>query len=702
MYSKRRFFFYKTLELIIFLVISPKLFSQGNFDNLHTIYPNSNCSITIKVKKSKVKCEEVSDSKRIKHKVSIENSASLEVELKQGRINNYLSWAFEVWTCEGEHKVIPVTVDLTNFANEGINDLIEQTFEAAEFRLIEGSVKNEQYNELPLISHSPNSPPISISGPSYAYVGNQITLVAEGGVAIPGAKYVWTSDDCNGEVIYKGETNTLRIQAPSNSTRYYVHISSGPNDFTECISKEIKILQLSKKADKIIAPYFVCDNQAKSIILEVQGGQLGEAPNGQRAEWVWRIENKDGIKIMKGQRIKIDQPIASTKFTVSPEGINTVEGISHTIEIASPSDITKAYIISSATKLCLGQSVQLEIKGAQLSSNAMVIWTETNTEKYKNFLSNNKEINVKPTLTTTYGVYISDKCAISSEIKKVVSVINGSVLPENISVDSSFDSRKVKLGFEKDNLVKLNNKSKWVWFSPTLNPTFNVNGYPINSDILETNASKITIRAKKNITTVALKAYGECETNEYISVNIPRKIDKYLFFAFGISSNSNEGLSSRVYTLGSNRIYFRIKQSMDSSFMSNYRLKSYVISENTVTNFSSNSGMKYSLNKNITTVKKSYTMGFFLNQNNFKLYLGGGLSFLDFYRDIDILSTKNNAIIYQSAGKLNNNNIVSPEFEGGISIIFKPFSLMIGTSYISGTQYSPGYFSNDLNLAIVF
>jgi hypothetical protein len=655
------------------------------------------------VKKSKIKCEDETETRRVRNKVSIENSASLEQELNYGRINKFLSWEFEVWTCEGEHKFIPVSINLSDFANEGINDLIDQTFEASEFKLVEGSVKNEEISNIPRIIINPNIAPKRISGPRETYVGEEITLRAEGGFASPEAKYVWTKDGCEGEVILESETNELTITVESGKTNYFVHISNGPTENTKCATFEINGLNKSAKAENIKAPNYVCDNQKKQITLEVEGGKLGEGPNGEKAEWVWRIDNGYSIKIMRGKSITVDQPISKTTYSVNPEGFNKVESISHTIDVLSPSSLNYAFISSSSSRICQGQSVQLELKGGSLAKDAIVTWQETNYEKYKSYVSNYKAINIRPNTSTTYGVYVSDKCTITPELTTTVTVIASSELPEFIEIDSSKRGRMVTLNIEDqiNGKSRLNSNSKWVWYSPNITPEYDSQGLPLQSHIINTGSTSITLKAKKPIL-VSLKAFGECEINEYVSVSVPRKIDKYFFMTLGSSSNDINNLSTRVFTLGSNRVYFRTKQSLNAALLGDNKTNTYIANGNLIKNFPANTGLYYTFNKEKAVIRSSYTMGFFLNENDVKFYLGGGIGSVEYYSGVDILAYKNNIAPTKSWAKSEVNSVNGAEIEAGISIKLKPFYLMGGVSYTRGTEMLKGYIAADLNIGIAF
>ena len=209
MFSLQKINFF-LLILLFFFISTIELFAQGDFFDLYTFRPNSNCSITIKVKKSKVKCEDATDIKRLNNKIQINNSVSLESEINSGRMNKYLSWKFEVTSCDGKRKIITRSIDLTSYSSEGDNDLADFSFEGKEFKIIETSVKNQFSNDKDQDIVDPNIAPISISGPKEAYAGDDLILTAEGGnIVTAGSKYVWTEGSPAGKILLGAETNIL-------------------------------------------------------------------------------------------------------------------------------------------------------------------------------------------------------------------------------------------------------------------------------------------------------------------------------------------------------------------------------------------------------------------------------------------------------------------------------------------------------------
>ena len=657
--------------------------------------------LTIKVKKSKIRCEDVTDFKLIRNKVSIENSPNLKYLVDNRKINNFFSWNFEIITCDGIRKIIPCSIDLRDNSSEGIVDLPELTFNAKEFKVIEKSVKNQINLEKERIPTNPNITPDFISGVDEAYPNEDLVLIARGGLATPGSYYVWTEGSCDGKVIQKSQSNSLKIKASNSTKKYFVHITNNLGENTSCVSLEVKILKISKSADKIIGPSYVCQNDSKQITLEAVGGGLGESPSGIKAEWIWRINNESGTEIKKGRKIIIDQPKSTTTYFVSPEGVNKVPSLSYIIEVIEPTDLSNSIIFNSLSEICEGQKVNFELRGGFISKNAEIKWFESNSDHASKLISNNKNFNWFPVKSSTYEVVVQDKCIISKKLQSNIHVIENSKLPVQIEIDSSKAGRIVKLNIDESK-SRLNLNSHWIWYGDNPSANFNSQNKPLNVPIYNIDSTSINLKTSKNGTKVYFKAFGDCESpNKFIDINVPRKLDKYVFISIGVSSNVLNNLATKVITIGSHKVYFRTKQSFNSSSIGDYStVNSFLTDGNKITNFPNNSGNYYSFNGEKVSIRSSYTLGFFLNQNNIKFYLGAGVGTQNYYYGIDIAKYQTNTKISNSWAKHINYDNFGAEIEAGISIkLTKYLSIMAGGSYLMGPTITKGFGSIDCNLA---
>jgi hypothetical protein len=279
--------------------------------------------------------------------------------------------------------------------------------------------------------------------------------------------------------------------------------------------------------------------------------------------------------------------------------------------------------------------------------------------------------------------------------------VENSILPNEIQLDTSKKGRVVKLSFAQAE-AKLNDNSNWVWYIPNQSPKYDDSSKPVGAQILNTGSTIINFNASKS-KTIAVKAFGECESNERVTtVKVSRKLDKYFFFTIGASSNEMGNLATKVISLGSHRVYFRTRQSLNATAIGDYNSNPFVTDGKAITNFPANSGNYYSFNGEKVNVRSSYTIGFFLNQNDVKVYFGGGIGSQSYYNGVDISSYQSGAAPVKSWAQNVNYNNSGAEFEAGVSVKLKPFYMMVGASYLMGSAPSKGYISGDLNVGFAF
>ena len=239
-----------TLFVCLFC-FSLKVNAQGDWLVIHTFTTSTNKNISIKVKKTNKTCNQVTETQRLTNQISIQNSESLAQDIKNKKIGEYLSWDFLTTSCSGVKQIIPININLTDYSTGGIDlKLPDKSFEAKDFELIKGSVKNEKNLDKPRVVQSNPFKNAIIVGPTKVNVGDIITLSVGGVASQLGTTYVWTKESCDGEVIVGQETNTLQVRVDDKSVTYYAKLTNGI--YTTCISKDINISPISKKANKII------------------------------------------------------------------------------------------------------------------------------------------------------------------------------------------------------------------------------------------------------------------------------------------------------------------------------------------------------------------------------------------------------------------------------------------------------------------
>lgn len=237
--------------LLCFLCFTLKVNAQGDWLVIHTFKTSTNKNISIKVKKTNKTCNQVTDTQRLTNQISIQNSESLAQDIKNRKIGEYLSWDFLITSCSGVQQIIPININLMDYSLGGIDlKLLDKSFEAKDFELIKGSVKNEKSLDKPRVVQSNPLTNAIILGPTKVNVGDVITLSVSGVTSQLGTTYIWTKESCDGEVIVGQETNTLQVRVGDKSVTYYAKLNNGI--YTSCISKDINISPISKKANKII------------------------------------------------------------------------------------------------------------------------------------------------------------------------------------------------------------------------------------------------------------------------------------------------------------------------------------------------------------------------------------------------------------------------------------------------------------------
>jgi len=148
----------------------------------------------------------------------------------------------------------------------------------------------------------------SIGGKSSICVGENATLVINGGSLGTGAIWKWYEGACSGNSIGNG---TSIVVSPSVSKTYYVR-AEGVCNTTACVSFTLNVNTLSVAAVSITGTVSQC--AGVSSVLSVSGGSLG---NG--ASWKWYSGSCGGVYIGSGTSITIN-PLVNTTYYVRAEG----------------------------------------------------------------------------------------------------------------------------------------------------------------------------------------------------------------------------------------------------------------------------------------------------------------------------------------------------------------------------------------------
>ena len=634
--------FSQRMRIVLFLLICLFCFSynmngQGDWLVIYKYKTATNKTITIKVKKTNKSCDQVTDTQRLTNQISIQNSESLAQDIINKKIGEYLSWEFRTTTCSGLEQIIPININLRENSTGGVDlKFIDKSFEAKDFELIEGTVRNEKNLGKPQKVLSNPFKNAFVEGKTKCYEGESITLTVSGVASIVGTKYIWTKGSCDGEVIVGQETNTLKVKVGEQSVTYFAKLDNGI--YKNCISKDILVLPTSKKADRIIANSPICRPDSRdSLSLTVEGGVLGEDYKGDKAKWVWHEGNEDGKIVGLGTSIKIPSPNKKTSYFVRPEGGSSsfnIPSISKTIEIKDPPQIPKIKIDGPTTAYA-GQLIELKLKGENLK-DFKISWSKLFLEENYSSPITISAINygVKEPIekNTQYTLTISGDCGVFDRKIHHISIENP------IEVNKPFQPQTVK----------------------------NTSYYRPKQGIFDDSGSYY---------------FGSLGISASESNNLSTKV-----FTLGRFKEDQFG------------IYIRSKQSFNSSEIGNYKQLSLQNDLKEVINFPINSGNYYVFNGEKLNTRSSYTVGVILGNQNIKGFFGMGYGSQNYYNGLDLLTYQSSSLPVKTWSKNINYSNSGIELEAGVSVKIKSFFLMAGTSYLMGSAPAKGYISVDLNV----
>jgi len=237
-----------------------------------------------------------------------------------------------------------------------------------------------------------------------------VTLTAVGGSLGSGANWEWYQGSCGG--IYVGSGNNLVVN-PSQTTTYYARAEGNCNT-SGCESVTVIVNPPSIQPSSILASNMsVCPGG--TIGLSVNGGTLTAGDT-----WTW-YEAGCGSGAALGTGLSLNvAPIANTTYYVRAEGpcgFSNCANIAITIDAVStvPTGIT-----ASATAICVGQSVVLNVSGGTLGTGANWQWYQGSCGTGP--VGTGNSISVSPTGTTTYFVRGEGTCGNSMCVDVTINV----------------------------------------------------------------------------------------------------------------------------------------------------------------------------------------------------------------------------------------------------------------------------------------
>lgn len=231
-----------------------------------------------------------------------------------------------------------------------------------------------------------------------------------GGTLGDGATWEWYQGSCGG--IYLGSGATLSVQ-PSSTTTYYVRAEGNCNT-TACESVTVDVQDLSTTPTSVIASSSsVCPGG--SVTLTVNGGTLVTGDT-----WTWYEAGCGaGVSIGSGTSITVNPTVATTYYVRAegPCGVTSCASASIALNDVS---VAATGITASATAICLGNSVVLNVSGGTLGTGANWQWYQGSCGGGP--VGSGNSISVTPSATTTYFVRGEGTCGNSTCVDITISV----------------------------------------------------------------------------------------------------------------------------------------------------------------------------------------------------------------------------------------------------------------------------------------
>ena len=375
--------------IILFLVLTTfkvDMIGQSSWTSWEPLYSKNGIQVEIRFYIPK-KNSCAPNGKKFKYKYRVKGSYKNSLY--------FLNWDMDYIDCNGD------LIRQTNAVEIGKNSFVDisnwKSVESLEYSFIGRSIEKRGYgfNELPYetikrkkIAPELSTPPNSISHPSKVYMGQYINLEVKGGILGIGAKWVWYRGKCGGVQVGTGSSIRLNL---SEDEKILVR-AEGKNNNTKCIGVNVKVDKNSLKPDSISGRQNIC--LGESTILSVSGGNLGLG-----AKWIWYTGGCSGKKLGEGTSINV-KPIERTRYFVRAEGsLNTTVCKEITVMVNNRSTMPQS-IKASNRKICIGESVRLDVVGGQLGEDALWKWY-TNDCSGVTF-GTGSSVTVSPIKTTTY------------------------------------------------------------------------------------------------------------------------------------------------------------------------------------------------------------------------------------------------------------------------------------------------------------
>lgn len=238
---------------------------------------------------------------------------------------------------------------------------------------VEGTCNTTTCATYTLIVADSSITPTSVSGPT-AVCERSAPLVFKpvGGLLSSGASWTWTRVACHGNPnqVGLGSGDSLVLTTATLGVGTHTVFVRGLNgcNMTSCVSKTFVIRDTSVPANNITGTNTICRGQSST--LSVNGGKLGAG-----ASWKWYLGNCGGTSIATGSSFTASPTLAGsyTYFARAEGTCNNTICRTFTLTVRDTST-SPTSVSASATTICLGQTINLNVNGGNLGHAASWKW----------------------------------------------------------------------------------------------------------------------------------------------------------------------------------------------------------------------------------------------------------------------------------------------------------------------------------------
>lgn len=533
----------RILLFILFLCYGSNVFSRTGWGEFQVLYKDKNIQVEVAFFYSENSCED--EGKPFKYKYRLNGYVTSNLQ--------YLNWKMGYVNCNGENYYENVSLAIGGseaLENFGTDNLIDRVFyDQLNSKFTCTSLVEPFYGMvIAPVKHSgtgirvdyTSQPAIDIEGEKNIELGKSTTLAVRGGRLGTNAVWVWYRNACGTDSI--GEGNTISV-SPDTTTTYFVR-AVNKNSQTTCVQTDVIV----KDPSIIFKPGWgnfqtLYKDQDISVELSLFHSE-NYCNNGQDTfkykyrlngyiiayiqylNWKMGYFGCNGEPAYKNMSLAIAGDSAMQKYGTEKLTDLVVYGqidsgfkyrylmkpyfdmMVDTIE-QTGTGLMKEYVseppseIAGKTKINLGQSTKLEIKGGKLGMGAKWVWykNECGTER----IGKGNTITVKPDSNTTYFVRAEYKNNYSPCTEVFVNVESRSIAPDKITgITRICKGSNTTLTVEGGNLGQ---KASWVWY------TNNCTGTSIGT------GTSITVMPDQT-TTYCVRGEGKLNNTDPVKVTI--------------------------------------------------------------------------------------------------------------------------------------------------------------------------------------